>query len=239
MNAGSAFMLSFMGQQDKAEQITDVLMYVMNFIEPFQKYISPFGVVGVVMEVLQYNSHGLSEIFDIVKDGFSGGIQEVWNLISSDKSPLHHYLSEDFDIPVTLPSTRAIENFYNQLNFNNPILDAIIHILPNSPGQNTLGNILLLSTGTLFLGMAASGIDISAGSAPILQGLSWVFTILGAIMEYSGHWSSLIYSYFSALTGYFSEVLFMQMGLTEPISLLLLAISPTIGLGITAYNLIS
>jgi len=30
-----------MGQQDKAEQVTDVLSKVMNYIEPFQQYLDP------------------------------------------------------------------------------------------------------------------------------------------------------------------------------------------------------
>jgi len=34
-----------MGQQDKAEQVTDVLKRVMSYIEPFQQYLSPMGAI--------------------------------------------------------------------------------------------------------------------------------------------------------------------------------------------------
>ncbi len=52
MNAGTELMMSFVGMQDKAKQVTDVLQRVMSFIKPFQKYISPMGAMGVIADSL-------------------------------------------------------------------------------------------------------------------------------------------------------------------------------------------
>ncbi|MFW6141178.1 MAG: PKD domain-containing protein [Candidatus Saliniplasma sp.] len=240
MEAGTELMLSFIGQQDRASDLMGVMEKVMRFIEPFQQYMSPFGAFGVIMEVVQFDSQGLSEVFNTVIGGISGGIQDVWEIISDEKSPLYDILSEEIDIPVSIPTTNAINNFYDQIDLDNPIINTLINLLPNGSGkENRVGDILLLSTGSLLLGMGVSAIDIEAASAPILQGFSWVLTITGAILEYEGHWSSLIVNFFSAFTGYLSEVLFWRLGVTEPLSLLLLAISPTIGLGITTYHFIN
>jgi len=52
MEAGSALMLSFIGLQDKASPLMDVVERVMNFIEPFQQYISPMGAMGTIADSL-------------------------------------------------------------------------------------------------------------------------------------------------------------------------------------------
>ncbi len=41
MEAGSALMLSFIGLQDRASSVMDVMERIMRFIEPFQQYIIP------------------------------------------------------------------------------------------------------------------------------------------------------------------------------------------------------
>jgi len=61
MEAGMAMILSFFGAQDSAKQMTDVMQQVMNIIEPFQQYISPFGAIGVLGEVLG-ESHFLEDL---------------------------------------------------------------------------------------------------------------------------------------------------------------------------------
>lgn len=42
MQAGTGFMLLFMKQEDKAEQVTEAFQFVINFIAPLNKYISLF-----------------------------------------------------------------------------------------------------------------------------------------------------------------------------------------------------
>ncbi|MFP4052048.1 MAG: hypothetical protein ACLFVB_09960 [Thermoplasmata archaeon] len=68
MQAGTAFMLSFMGQQDKAEQVTDVLSTVMNYIKPFQKYVSPMGAMGTIADSLGGSIPAVGNFFDILQD---------------------------------------------------------------------------------------------------------------------------------------------------------------------------
>ncbi|MFW6176299.1 MAG: hypothetical protein ACOC40_01230 [Thermoplasmatota archaeon] len=66
MQAGTAFMLSFIGQQDKTEQVTDILQKVMNYIKPFQKYLSPMGAISVISNagVLSGDASGMGSFFD-------------------------------------------------------------------------------------------------------------------------------------------------------------------------------
>ncbi len=45
MQAGTELIMSFMKQEDKAEQVTDVLERVKSFIELFQEYVNPIGVI--------------------------------------------------------------------------------------------------------------------------------------------------------------------------------------------------
>jgi len=61
MEAGTALMLSFIGQQDRASSVMDVMERIMRFIEPFQEYLSPFGAIGILGEVFG-ESHFLENL---------------------------------------------------------------------------------------------------------------------------------------------------------------------------------
>ncbi len=143
MNAGSAFMLSFMGQQDKAEQITDVLMYVMNFIEPFQKYVNPMGAMTVIAETLGGTIPAVGNFFDMV-DGLIGktisaGIEfflEITEIVTGG----------DKEIPssfgLNIPSMAAIENFLYASGFGNSLINGIIDGVKGFLGDEQTGTVL-------------------------------------------------------------------------------------------------
>jgi len=97
MEAGTGLMMSFMGQQDKAKQVTDVLSRVMNFIEPFQEYISPMGAIGVI-------TNSLSNDVD------SGVMDFVSNIKNTAVNSFEQALSDILDKMIT-PSFMDITGF--------------------------------------------------------------------------------------------------------------------------------
>ncbi len=137
MNAGSAFMLSFMGQQDKAEQITDVLMYVMNFIEPFQKYVNPMGAMTVIAEALgtNFDSGVMDYITDIKNAGVNSLGQALGNMLDIIITPSFMGLTgfDKIGLVTEVPSIsiNGIKNFIQQAGLNNEIIDIVCTAFEN------------------------------------------------------------------------------------------------------------
>ena len=129
-------MLSFMGQQDKAEQITDVMMYVMNFIKPFQKYISPFGVVGVIANsgVLNGDASGMgsffNEMIDNAVDQLGDSINYMLHMVFGDDGMFSLFGLSELSIDLDLPelSFNALKNFAQASGIYNGEIKLLIDI---------------------------------------------------------------------------------------------------------------
>ncbi len=79
MEAGTGLMLSFIGQQDRGKQITDVIMRIMRFIEPFQEYISPMGIIEIISDASEFGGY-FSEVESLIGGAISeviGGFMEI------------------------------------------------------------------------------------------------------------------------------------------------------------------
>ncbi|MFO7992353.1 MAG: hypothetical protein R6U61_08715 [Thermoplasmata archaeon] len=150
MTAGTALMLSLIGQQDKAEEIMDVMQKVMNFIKPYQKYISPFGLVGVLGNLLGTQVPAIGNFFNTLKDAGGKAMGWIINRIFGKENSLFSLLGltdkkiDSSGFPdLTL---EGIRNFVNNCDLlkNNPLvtmtLDAIGDVIKNYESTSSNGN---------------------------------------------------------------------------------------------------
>jgi len=154
MNAGSAFMLSFMGQQDKAEQITDVLMYVMNFIRPFEKYLNPMDAMTVIAEALGGTIPAVGNFFDMVENAIGDGVSTIVETFMGIAESIagNTPLPDEFDME--LPTMEGVQNFLSAAGISNELIDGVIDGVSSYIGENVDS---MLSVIGLFLTVVSIG----------------------------------------------------------------------------------
>ncbi|MFW6176147.1 MAG: hypothetical protein ACOC40_00460 [Thermoplasmatota archaeon] len=193
MQAGTAFMMSFMGQQDKAEQVTDVLSKVMNYIKPFQKYISPFGAISVVStavsEIAGIEDTPISDAKEFFqKDLASKGLTSLLNLLLDDGCLLDKIGFDDMnpDVDFQSISKDALTNFLSAFSDKiggSFIIDTIVDAVKNvniGEGLNWVFQGVMFSLGIIGL-MAATSLP-----GIVLETLSLITGITSAIIDNVG-----------------------------------------------------
>ncbi|MFW6176661.1 MAG: hypothetical protein ACOC40_03065 [Thermoplasmatota archaeon] len=142
----------------------------MNYIEPFQKYISPMGAMGVIADSLGGSIPAVGNLFETVENIIGEGVATIVETfmglaegIAGDTA-----LPEGFDM--TVPSMTAIENFLdasgmlNSLNSaGSSLISGVLEGVSSFVGENA-GNILGY-TGALLTGFSliyAIGFDSGA-----------------------------------------------------------------------------
>ncbi len=163
MNAGTELMMSFVGQQDKAKQVTDVLQRVMSFIKPFQKYLSPFGAIGVVStavsEIAGIEDTPISEAKDFFqKDLASKGLSGLLNLLLDDGGLLDKIGFDDMNPDVDFPSISK---------------DAMVNFL--SAFSDKIGGSMIIDT----IIDAVKNVNIGEGLYWVFSGLMFALTFIG------------------------------------------------------------
>ncbi len=189
MNAGSAFMLSFMGQQDKAEQITDVMMYVMNFVKPFQKYISPFGAISILTEWVGATSSYVGDVLDYVENLFRSTISATTKMILGFFDGI---IDIDMDFNIDLPTIDGLKNFYNVAGITNSLIDGIICGVGDYFNTDGTDNIILecLSIGLIAISFTqALSIGLNDGTAQALYATNIGLSLLTQILITFSGWS--------------------------------------------------
>lgn len=71
-----AFILSFVGLQEKAESLMNILEKIMKFIKPFMKFINPIKVIELVASKIP----GLSDIYDTITGFVKYGVKKITSL---------------------------------------------------------------------------------------------------------------------------------------------------------------
>ncbi len=186
MTASMGFMLSFIEQQDKAEQVTAVLSKVMNYIKPFQKYLSPFGAVGVLGKALGEEIPAIGDTFDRLKNAAGKGIGTVLNLILDKENSLFSALGlTDVTIDTSgFPdiSLNAIKNFVNNCDIlkDNSMMDMVLIAVEDLLDSYGLSSEMSLNSNTgEGYGMLATWMRLLFCIGPMLNAVSKALSGMG------------------------------------------------------------
>ncbi len=228
MLAGTELMLSFIGQQDRAEEITNTLSWVMNFIKPFQKYLSPFGAVGVISSVFNANNKDGSGLFNSLTNLEDPHIEVIWEIIT-ESSLLGDVLSSEIDLGTTIPSIGAMKNFLNEADLPElPIVSQVIELLPGK-GESSQ-TISVKAALLLGLGMGSYGAYPSptmAGVSILTNVMSWMLNLLSWIVD---GMRGQLYGWFAASVGSISFLSGYLAGILGGYQIVSFVGSPLIGL---------
>ena len=195
MEAGTGLMMSFMGQQDKAEQVTDVLSKVMNYIEPFQQYLSPFGAIGVITEWIGAESSNVGNVLEEAKNLFEDGVTKTTEAILGFFDGI---MDTEVDLDMELPTMEGLKNFYDATGMSNSLIEGIMDGYENyfgsenlsSVDSNSMDVIQILGMGLTALSFAqALGLGWSDGMAQALYAGNLALSLISQIAVAFFGWS--------------------------------------------------
>jgi len=129
--AAIAVMLSFTGMQCYAEPLMNGIGWAMDMIGPFMDYISPMGVIGIIMKAIGETIPDVGNFLDMIQggigDAIGSGMSYIVNLLFGDTGILKDLLSVTIDLGVTLPTFTALKNFINAAGLGgNMFINAVL-----------------------------------------------------------------------------------------------------------------
>ena len=209
MEAGSALMLSFIGQQDRASSVMDVIERIMRFIEPFQEYLSPFGAIRFLGEIIPGEmGEGLEGIYDKIIGGISEGFGWLLNnLFGADGLlDLVDFYSWFPSQPEEIPniSTSGIKNFTEEAGLYHgmvkTLIDSFDEINFSGIEKHWASTILLGLSSFAIITTVMGGITQNPFTSLLAEGLSLLLTVVSAFMgEIAWAIVSFVFTYFNGI----------------------------------------
>lgn len=195
MQAGTALMMSFIGKQDKAESVMNIMQDVMSFIEPFQKYISPFGAVSVIANsgILNGDATGMGSFFNEMIDNagekLGDTVNYLVNMVFGDNGMFSVLGLSEQSMNIGLPniSFKSLKNFAQASGIYEGQIKLLIDIacsINTAEIANWATNGLLVAFSLISLSGFIGGITTtSATVAMIGEVASLALTITGIIID--------------------------------------------------------
>ncbi|MFW6176302.1 MAG: hypothetical protein ACOC40_01245 [Thermoplasmatota archaeon] len=225
MEAGTAFMLSFMGQHDKAEEFTEALKWILNFIKPYKKYISTQGAIGVIAGSSNFGGY-FGQVKDLVSNGISEVIGEFMSIVFGQDgylgiAGLWDKVEEEGGISGPTFSIDALINFLDAAGLYSGLTKTLVDGAKNFLDENDMSLNGVGDTLSLVIPIVTAFISIFAaiigGSIAALDlGLSGISIIISVI---TGVLNNILVSAISCIGAVWLAFLGMCFSFGEPIQL--------------------
>ncbi len=187
MQAGTGLMLSFMGQQDKAEEITNTLSWVMNFIKPFQKYLSPMGAMKTVTSSVGGEIPAVGNLLDMFESVKNEAIRVATIAlmdIVAETCELGGMTDLPSDVEIRPPSLEAIEIFVEEAGIESDLVNGILEGAKESLAKHSGSLIGLVDFSVTAIGVMLAVSSIFGGGGIAVSSLfSMAVGSLGAFIE--------------------------------------------------------
>ncbi len=186
MNAGTELMMSFVGQQDKAEQVTDVLSKVMNYIKPFQKYVSPFGAIKTATDAIGGTIPSVGNLvdkFENVKDKGIELVTETFMDIVAEVCELGGMTDLPSDVDIDLPSIDGIENFLDEAGINGDTINSILKGAEDSLAKHSGTLISMIDLSVTVIGVMLAMKSAIGGGIGASSFGAMIIGSIGAVVE--------------------------------------------------------
>ena len=227
MEAGSALMLSFIGQQDRASSVMDVMERIMRFIEPFQEYISLQGVIEVISGASDFGGY-FNQVKDLVSDGISEVIGQFMSIVFGQDGYLGivgvwDKIEEAGGISGPIFSIDALINFLDAAGLYSGLTKTLVEAAESFlDGMNSemimsgIGSIIAM---VIPIATTLTSLIVSLGSGTISffnLGMGAISLILSTLTEVIGN---ILFTTISCISGMYLSFLGMVFSGGEPVQL--------------------